>query len=52
MVDQESRLECEPVCKFGLLDGLKLCLVPEYAWDTMEIESRYVESDYVAGQYA
>ena len=47
MVDQESRWSVS-----ALLDGLKLCLLPEYAWDTLEIQSHYFESDYVAAQYA
>lgn len=33
------------VCKFGPLDALKLCLGPEYAWDTMEMQSHHFESD-------
>lgn len=45
MVDQESRWSMWTVCKFGLLDALKLCLAPEYAWDTMEMQSHHFESD-------
>ena len=52
MVDQESRWSVSAAGKFGHLGELKLCLVPEYAWDTLEIQSHYFESDYVAAQYA
>ena len=45
MVDPESRWSVSIVCKFGLLDALKLCLAPEYAWDTMEMQSHHFESD-------
>ena len=31
---------------------LKLCLVPEYAWPTVETQFRYFQSAYVAAQYA
>lgn len=45
MVDQKSRWSVSIVRKFGLRDGLKLCLAPEYAWDTMQMQSPDFESD-------
>jgi hypothetical protein len=34
------------------MNGLKPCFVPEYAWATVKIQFHYLESDYVAAQYA
>lgn len=47
----ESRWSVSTVCKFGLLDALKLCLAPEYVWDTMETQFSLFRIGFSA-QYA